>query len=321
MAARITVRVTLATDEYDWGIPAANKVTICWSASKIHENESILNQNDTQILENSEKSITVNVSDDKGKTESHSFVKTSDGFINVFILQGNKYYRIGKKNVTVKVTAVTGTNDALGWTQVQSGSVAISATQFASKWVLVKAQGQGSDWGNNNSCNHRRSGGTQVLKSNVNSIYDCALKGVQAFDYYPDEKKCKLFKSNAIFSPTITHTSGRSKPVTQCYMLESEYEKLKKTNSNIILAGISGTGISGTGISGTGISGTGILGTGTIPSANAVVAQCNNACKQQAFLQQTMTPAQAADRCEACCNNPVTCSFYSTGSGGSGQHR
>jgi hypothetical protein len=237
MAARITVRVTLATDEYDWGIPAANKVTICWSASKIHENESILNQNDTQILENSEKSITVNVSDDKGKIELHSFVKTSNGFINVFILQGNKYYRIGRKNVIVEVTAVTGINDTLGWTQLQGGSkVGISVKQFASNWVLVKAQGQGSNWGNNNSCNHKRYGGTQVLKSNVNSIYDCALKDVQAFDYNPDEKKCTLFKSNAIFSPAITHTSGRSKPVTQCYMLKTEYEKLKKNYGVIFVA-------------------------------------------------------------------------------------
>ena len=151
MAARIKVDVTLATDAYDWGSPAANEVTICSSASKIHESESILSKNDNQISSNRVKSIPVDVANDKGKTKSHSFVKSASGFINVFIMQGDNYYRIGQGNVSVPVTTVSGTTDTLGWTQSGSGST-VSVTQFASDWVLVKAQG--SNWGDNNSCNH-----------------------------------------------------------------------------------------------------------------------------------------------------------------------
>ena len=227
MAARINIDVTLAADAYDWGSPAANEVTICWSASKIHESESILTKNDNKISSNRVKSIPVNVSNDKGITKSHSFVKNSSGFINIFILQGENYYRIGQNNLSIPVTEVSGTTDTLTWTQSGSGAQ-VSVTQFASNWVLVKAQG--SNWGNNNSCDHKRSGGSRTTKLNVNSIYDCAEHGVQAFDYNPSNKTCMLFKSNPTFSPEITHTSGRSKPGTQCYMLKTEYTKLKFTN-------------------------------------------------------------------------------------------
>ena len=229
MAARIKVDVTLAADEYDWGSPAANEVAICWSASKIHERKTVISKNDNKISSNRVKSIPVNVSNDKGKTKSHSFAKTSSGFVNTFILQGENYYRIGQDNLSVPVTAVSATIDTL--TRTQSGSGAqVSVTQFASNWVLVKAQG--SNWGNNNSCNHKRSRGSQHLKRNVNSIYDCAEHGVQAFDYDPSQKTCLLFKSNPTFSPEITHTSGRSKPGTQCYMLKTVYTELKFRNVN-----------------------------------------------------------------------------------------
>lgn len=223
MAARIKVDVTLSKNEYDWGSPSATEVTICWSASKIHESKNMLNKSDPEISKYNVKSITVSVSNDKGQTKSHSFVKSSSGYVNTFILQGENYYRIGEGNSNVPVTAVTGTTETLDWTQRGSDSQ-ISVTQFAANWVHVKAQG--SNWGNNNSCNHRRAGGSQTLKSDVNTIYECAESGVQAFDYNNREKTCLLFKDSN-FNPAITSASGRNNPGTQCYMLKTEYEKVK----------------------------------------------------------------------------------------------
>lgn len=230
MAAKINVEVKLASNEYDWGSPPATEVTVCWSASKIHETEAILDTNDALISSNRVHSFAINVSNDKAAVKTHSLNKDTDGYINTFILQGGHYYKIGKSNELVPVAVVQATTDKLSWTQSGSGAT-VSVKQFSENWVLVQAHG--GNWGTRNSCKDLREGTEPVLKSNVKSIYDCVSADVKAFDYNHDAKTCLLFKSNTKFNPVITHTSGRgSRPATECYMLNSEYEKLKSLNNS-----------------------------------------------------------------------------------------
>ena len=235
MAATIDVEVTLAKEEYDWGSPAATQVAICWSNSQIDDsNKTSFSSNESTITSNIVHYITINVSTDKDKTKKHSFVKTTSGYVNIFILQGNNYYRIGGVHPLVSVTGITETADTLSWGQGGGGAGAsIQVTQFANDWQQVKAHGN-SNWNGNNSCGHRRIGGSRIQKNNVSSFYECAATNdVQAFDYNSSKKLCVLYKKST-FSPSITSSEGRgNKPDTQCYMKKLEYDILKEqANAN-----------------------------------------------------------------------------------------
>lgn len=232
MVAKVKVDVTLASDAYDWGAPPASKIVLCWSTSKILDDTNTATNDDSEIASHTVHSIDINASTDAGKKKSHAFAKDTDGYVNIFILQGDKHYRIGEKNIGITVSEIAGSTESLGGLSQGTASGNVSVTQFSTKWLRVKAQG--SDWGNYNSCNHGREGGTTVQLSDVSSIHDCAVEGVQAFDFDPDAKTCTLFRSNPSFSRAITQTFGRSKPSTECYMLKAEYDKVKSGRSGCV---------------------------------------------------------------------------------------